>query len=535
MTTDNENGAGIVRRQLEALAERHSLSSGFPPEVLVEVADWVDAPGIDDPTLDDWTHRPFVTIDNHDSRDLDQALHIERREDGYEVAYALADASFYVRPGSALHSEALRRGVTHYFPGFAIPMLPAELSEGLVSLNEGVDRRALAVVTELDRDGAVKGSRFVRVRIRSRAKLTYRGVQAFLDGLSVPWADQPYAESLQLLKEVGELRIAFARERDVVRFRRDEVRVDLDPADPSGVVITARQREGVERWNEQISLLCNEEGARFMESAGNAPWVTPIYRVHPRPLAKRISEFEQLVDGVVLAHGLDPALWGWNRSEGETLAAFLAKLPEDEGSAPIAQAIHRQAIMINRASVFSAQPGEHHGIGAEPYARFSSPMREMVGVYTHKEALEKLSGAPPPGWVRANEASRAEMVEAANAARTRQKVIAKEADKIVLDRLLRKDLQQALEDRPVRSGSILGVSAKKVYVRFDAPPFEVKLYVPDLEGAAKDLPKPELRLDASGACLRPTDARLPLMRLGDTVRVRLVGLGPRGRYRFELV
>jgi len=110
------------------------ISLEHPEACLQEAQAWVDDPGFSDPALTDWTSVPFVTIDNADSRDLDQALHIERTDTGYRLRYALADAAYYVRPGSALFSEALRRGTTYYTPLIAAPMLPRSLSEGLLSL-----------------------------------------------------------------------------------------------------------------------------------------------------------------------------------------------------------------------------------------------------------------------------------------------------------------------------------------------------------------------------------------------------------------
>lgn len=522
---------GTVKAKLYAIAEAEGLSPTFPPEVVAEVRALMAAPGIDDPSLEDWTDKAFITIDNADSRDLDQAVHIERRPDGgYRVAYALADAAYYVRPGTALHREAMKRGVTYYFPGFSVPMLPPELSEGIVSLNEGEDRRALMVVTDLDAEGRVEDNRFARGRIQSRAKLSYDGVQAYHQG-DPALAGRDFTETLDLLREVGEKRAALSEERDVVRVHREEARASVDPADPTGFVIEARGRNEVEKWNEQISLLCNSEGAKFMEAPGNAPWVTPIYKVHPSPVKKRERDFAELLDGIVEAHELDPATWSWRPGGDESLADYLARLPLEGPRAGISKAIHRQAVMINRASEFSAEPGEHHGIGVEPYARFSSPMREMVGIHTHKEALEKLSGEPPPGWVRESEASRAEMVEIANATKSRQRKIEKAADKLVLDHILGTDLERPEGERPLRQGTILGTSAKKVYVRFDDPPLEVKLYVPDLEAAGA-----KLELSEDRAMLRSTDPEaLPDLRIGDPIAVRVSGYDDaRDHYRFAL-
>jgi ribonuclease R len=258
--------------------------------------------------------------------------------------------------------------------------------------------------------------------------------------------------------------------------------------------------------------------------------VTPIYKVHPSPVRKRVEDFAELLAGVVKAHDLDPAVWGWSPDGDASLADYLARLPVEGPQGGIGQAIQRQAVMINRASSFSGAPGEHHGIGVEPYARFSSPMREMVGIHTHKEALEKLSGRPPPGWVRESEASRADMVEVANESQRRQKRLAKAADKLVLDHLLGADLAAPEADRPVRAGTVLGVSAKKVYMRFDDPPLEVKLYVPDLERAGA-----KLELSDDRAVLRSSGAELPDIRVGDSLAVKVDGYeADRGRYQLAL-
>lgn len=489
---------GTARAKLYSIAEAHSLSPTFPPEVMAEVAALMKSPGIDDPDLVDRTELPFITIDNEGSRDLDQAMHIERTPDGgFEVYYALADASYYVRPGSALHDEAMKRGVTYYFPGFAIPMLPPELSEGIVSLNEGVDRRALMTVTKLDADGKVESTRFERAKIRSRAKLTYDGVQDYLDGNNPALGGHAHTETLHLLEALGKKRIHLADADKIVRIRREELRADIDPQDPTRFVARSRGRNVVEKYNEQISLLSNTEAGAFLDTPGNAPWVTPIYKVHPEPLESRVKDFARLSGAIAETWGLDPKVWAWSPKE-EALSDYLARLPIDGPHGRMTKAIEQQAVMINSASEFSAEPGKHHGIGAEPYARLSSPMREMVGIYTHKETLEKLSGEPPSGWVKTNEASREEMVEIGAVTKKRQRDIERAADALVLDTHLGSDLDLPEAERPTRVGTVLGLSAKKIYVRFDEPPFEVKLYVPNIEAQLGC----ELELDDGRARLR---------------------------------
>lgn len=510
---------GTALAKLYGILAKHGIDPSFPPEVDEEVQQILQDPGLDDPQLEDLTHLPFITIDNEGSKDLDQAMYIERTAaGGYEVYYALADAAHYVRPGTALYAEAVKRGVTYYMPGMAVPMLPRALSEGLVSLNEGVDRRALTMVTELDARGQVLGTEVRRTRIRSQKKLTYEGVQTYFDRPEGhPLAGQAFTETLELLKAVGELRMRDAEERDVVRINRKEVRHGLDPEDPRRFVTYARGRNEVEKWNEQISLLCNAEGAKIMEAEGNAPHVTPIYRVHPEPMGKRLHDFRRRVEAAARSRGLDDPVWTW-RSD-QSLADYLAQLPEGGPHARLAAAIQRQAVMVNMASEFSVEAGRHHGVGAEPYARFSSPMRELVGIFTHKEALEKLGFVEPEGWPFEDpKANQAEVVEVANRTRKLQNQIEKEADLLVLDQHLQADLQSKLEARRVWRGTIMGLTPTKAYIQLDDPPLEVKLYLSDLAERFDT----ELELDETGAIARSVNpARLGDLTLGDEVALRL--------------
>ena len=528
---------GAALDRLYEVLQRHGIARDYSLQVEADAADVVQNAAIDDPSLVDLTDVPFVTIDGEGARDLDQALHLAVPDKGgaarYRFRYALADAAHFVRPGRPLYAEAMRRGVTYYLPSLAVPMLPRALSEGIVSLNPGVDRRALVMDIMLDGAGRVLRTELVRARIRSRRQLTYDQVQAFVDGpADHTLSGHDFSESLALIKTVGQLRILLADERDVVRYNRLEVTSGIDPADPDRFIVAARVRNDVERWNEQLSLLSNAEGARFMVEAGRAPHITPIYRVHPKPLQARRAELRTLTEHVARAHGL--ASWVW-RSD-EPLADYIARLPTGGQNDRVAAALQRQAIMINRRSVFSAEPGPHHGVGLEPYARFTSPMREMVGIFTHKEAFEKLTGTPTDGWPAARTRSskdgpaprqeQAQMVEVANRSRTVQQRVAKAADLLILDQILQEDLQTPPASRPRRRGTIMGITRKKIYVQFDAPPFEVKVRLSDLSAAARV----SLRADDVGATIVDPSGAVRY-RLGDGV-VLMVDRRENRRYVF---
>ena len=496
--------AGSAKAALYQVAAHNGMDPAFPDSVLAEVHAWERAPAIDAPDLDDLTHLTFVTIDGKTSRDLDQALHVESEGDGHVVRYALADASFYVRPGSALFDEALRRGASYYLPGLMIPMLPRALSEGLVSLNPNVERRALVFTMHLDADGRCTRTALSRARIRSRAKLDWEGVQAFYDGGD--GFDDAIEDNLHGLAEVGRRRMALAEARGVVRYRRSEVVVKLAGHEGLRFVVLEDVRRPVERYNEQISLLCNVEGARMLrDGESNGEHVEPIYRVHPPPDADKLRAFERMLDALVRGRQLDPDVWGWNASSGKPLADYLDRLPTEGEEGRLARAIHRQAVMVNVRSTFQTVPSGHHGVGAEVYARFSAPMREIVGVYLHGEAWEKLRGEG-----RKDEALREAIVERANEAKQLQRKVTDESNRLVLDQLFREGGEFA--------GTVMGMTRGKIHVMLDLPPIDVKVYM----GHQQRFAKGDLKVSEDGSVLSE-DRGSTLCRLGDEVAVRVRG------------
>lgn len=514
--------SGSARAAVYDVAVGADLDPSFPRRIDEEVAVLLADPGLDDPILKDLTALPFVTIDGAHTRDLDQAMFIEEKGCGHVVWYALADASFYVRPGMALFEEAVRRGASFYLPGLVVPMLPRALSEGLISLNENTTRRATVFRMELGSDGTCTQTDLVRAKIRSRAKLTFEQVQSYFDapdrsGLRT----MPFATSLDGLRDVGSRRILESTRRDVVRYQRSEVDVGLDGEDGLRFVVLDDLRWDVERYNEQLSLLCNIEGARLL-AGGNGKAVQPIYRVHPPPREDRIEELERLLPELASYHGLDPASWAWNSGCCTSLAAYLASLPTTGPAAAVAKAIHRQAILLNLRSSFSEKPGEHYGVGADLYARFSSPMREIVGVFLHKEAWEKSCGPLAPRWsipmlpVPDDDDLRRRIVRSANRSKDQQKELDKACNRLVIDRMFARDLALPGGDRPVREGTIMGLTRSKAHVLLDEPHLDVNVYAPHLaeqRGAG-------VLMSPAGAAWLDDGGRV-VLRLGDRVRVRL--------------
>lgn len=516
-----------ARAELYRLLGRRGVDPLHPQAVRDELPEILASPGIDDPELVDRRDLPFVTIDNADSRDLDQALFVEEREGGYRVHYALADASYYVRPGTRLLREALERGTSYYLPSLCVPMLPTELSEGLVSLNAEVDRRAVVFVLDVDERGYSTHTSVERARIRSRAKLSYPGVQALHDDPeSSPLLDREFSESLRLLRVVGELRIERARERGVVEFDRSELELSLDEAGER-FVVGVRARNDCERWNEQLSLLCNTEGAELLERGGPLDHVQPVFRVHPPPLLGRLDELEATINALVQERALDE-VWRWRRDADEPLADYLVRLEELNTLPRVFATIRRQVRYSNRASSFQADAGPHHALGVEGYARFSAPMREVVGIFTHKEGLERL-GLAKPSDSEDDRDLRERAIQVANDSKRKQSALTKEANGLAIDQLLKDDLQLPLAARPLRAGTVFGLRSSRLYVALDTFPIELKVYRDDLER----LHNTRYRAHGEVAML-PTEGEGPSFRLGDGVVLRTLAHDPeRRRWSFE--
>lgn len=520
--------AGTGRAEMYAIAAAHGMDPTFPPGAMKEVRELQKNPGIDDPSLVDLTGKPFVTIDNPDSRDLDQAMCIERTPDGgYEILYALADASYYVEPGTELWDEAMKRGTSFYLPGLCIPMLPEELSEGLVSLNEGVDRRALVYRMKLDKDGNVEKTDVERARIHSRKKLSYEGVQAYHDaeargqGGDDPHHGQDFTETLHLLEEVGDKRMRLSDDNGVIRYKRRPVKVHIDEGSERVFNLLGGARNECEKWNEQVSLLVNSVGADILKNAASAPGadnVQAVFKAHEAPDDNRVRSFSFFMEDLVKKKSLDPDVWGWDSRGDVPLADFLSSLPESGEEGRLSAAISRQAMIMNNRSLFQEQAAPHHGVGSEAYARLSSPMREMVGIFTHKEAIEVVEGRASARPSHDDEKLRDDVIQIANDARARQSGVTKAANKLAIDAVFGGDLQAREDGDPVkRGGTVMGVTRSKVYVRLDDPPIDVKVYLSELANR-RDC---DFHTDRNDVFLYDDDG--PVCAVGDTIDLEVTG------------
>ncbi|MBV0895056.1 RNB domain-containing ribonuclease [Microbacterium sp. NC79] len=321
----------------------------------------------------DATNIAFVTIDPDGSKDLDQALFIEKTDAGYRVYYAIADLPAVVRPGGAIDREARERGQTMYAPDASAPLHPRVISEDGASLLPGVERSAYVWTIDLDATGKRERSTLKRARVRSREQLTYVEAQRRVD------TGDPL---MTLLRDVGELRIAREADRGGASLDMPEEEI---VADGDSWTITRRQLLPVEQWNAQISLMTGMEAARLQLEAGKG-----ILRTMPRPAVDAMAHFRREVTAM-----------GIPFAEDEEYGAFLRRLDRTH---PAAIAVLMAARSLFRGAGYHVLTGSETpddviqaAIGA-PYAHTTAPLRRLVDRYVlaHCEAIA--NGTEIPAW-----------------------------------------------------------------------------------------------------------------------------------------
>lgn len=511
-----ESGKDVVNR----IYKSFGLSDTFPPDCVGYVKEIISKDPCDDPKLKDYTDKPFITIDNDHSMDLDQAMYISRANPphmeldtlGYCVSYALADGAYFVPPiKSPLFHHALEKGGTSfYLPGKCIPMLPRELSEDVMSLNEGVKRRALIFDMHLDAQGNPIKTFYCWGVILSRWKGTYREVSDYYEAVDLGQqheflSDKDFTETIELLREVGILRRKLASDREVCDYNRgDHSGITMD--DKGNLVFSKSTQYISELYNEQISLLCNSEGAKILffmdsleEETGSKDILHPIYRSQSGPREEQVEILEAVIKNTLTAHQLDASMC-WKK-DSQSIASYLGDLRAYRNSFPesskeyrewsaVLMVIERQAMITNVKASYSAEPEGHHSLKISHYARFSSPMRELVGCFTHKELFEANKGDFQSSKMtsEADIILRDQVIRAARRARFTQKKLSGAMRMHMLNVTFYKDLKKRIDHRPVHKGIILGIDfaeqrdkTRRAYVKLEEPSIEIKVYGEDLD------------------------------------------------------
>ncbi len=362
---------GALHDGVEKIRREQNLPDTFPHAVEQAAADAARHPRM--PDLDR-TDLPLVTLDPPSAMDLDQAMYMQRRGDGYRVWYAIADVAAFVEPGGVIDAEVRRRGETLYGADRKIPLHPKVLSEGAASLLPDQLRPALLWQIDLDASGEGVAVDVRRARVRSRAKLDYRSMHdQIVAGQAGPMWD--------LLKEIGELRIARERKRGGISLPLPEQEVSVVDG---RLDLQYRPSLPIDQWNAQISLLTGMAAAHLMcqHRVGILRTLPPtpdwaIRRLHHTAHALHID-------------------WPDDQGYTEFLRSLNPARPSHVAMMVAATTVFRGAGYADFNGSLPQQP-EHSAL-ASTYAHATAPLRRLVDRFTGEVCVALCAGEPVPQW-----------------------------------------------------------------------------------------------------------------------------------------
>ncbi len=355
------------------LRKNLGVPTAFPADALADADESVRSPRLPEA---DQTAIPFVTIDPPESLDLDQAMHLERRGNGYRVRYAIADVGAFVAPGGPMDREAHARGQTLYAPDDKARLYPPQISEGAGSLLPDETRPALVWDMEVDETGEGVEVAVRRALVRSREKLDYEGVQRSLDDGTAP-------ESLQLLREVGTLRQERETRRGGITLPIPEQEVQRGS---NGYTLRYRAPLPVEGWNAQISLMTGMGAAELMLGAA-----VGVLRTLPKADRGAVARLRRTAKALEIPWPEDVSYADLVRELDPRVAMHAAFVSE--------------STVLLRGSGYLAFDGKppdkavHAGV-ASTYAHTTAPLRRLVDRYVGEACVAISAGADMPEWAR---------------------------------------------------------------------------------------------------------------------------------------
>ena len=375
--------ADDARTALKAIAASHGFTKLFSDEAAREadgMPEYVEKSDMDD--RQDLREMTLFTIDGADAQDFDDAVSLEKAEEGWVLGVHIADVSHYVLPGSAIEKEAFGRTTSVYLPGMTFPMLPEALSNRLCSLMPNEDRLALSCMMRMDGPKVADYEIFPSV-IRSKARLVYTDVNAMFRGEenNVPEELKPMLNDMRALAHS----IRRAREgRGAIEFDLPEPEFVLDQnGEPRSV--HARERWEAEKLIEDFMLTANETVAKFAREAE-----VPIpYRVHEPPDPDTMAELGRYLESMEI-----PA-----RLAGAVAPATIRDILESVKGKPEESALNSAILRAMRKAEYGPMPHGHFALAARDYCHFTSPIRRYPDLTVHRVIKSYLRGECDGEWL----------------------------------------------------------------------------------------------------------------------------------------
>lgn len=360
----------------------HGAPTAFPEEVLKEARKIAEG-GVQEYSFnnrEDLRDMTIFTIDGAESKDLDDAVSVEKTRKGYCLGVHIADVSHYVKGNSAIDKEALLRGTSIYYADKVIPMLPKELSNGICSLNPDEDRLTLSAFMELDNEGNMLSYRFCKSVIRSRVKGVYSEINRILDGTETPEIADKYSavrKNIMLMNELADKLIAKKKLRHAPEIETTESKLIIDE---NGICcdVIPRERGKAERIIEEFMLTANEAAARLAKDK-KVPFV---YRIHEAPPEAKTEALHEILP----KYGFECPHFS------EFKPAHAAKILESAKDTDKFEAVNMLVLRSMAKAKYSHEPLGHFGLVLEDYAHFTSPIRRYPDLAIHRIITDILAG-----------------------------------------------------------------------------------------------------------------------------------------------
>ncbi|WP_454901398.1 ribonuclease R [Aggregatibacter sp.] len=357
--------------EVEIAIRKHDIPHSFPSAVEKQLKKWAeDVPEEAKRGRVDLRDLPLVTIDGEDARDFDDAVFCQKQGKGWKLWVAIADVSYYVRPKSALDTEAYNRGNSVYFPNRVVPMLPEKLSNGLCSLNPQVDRLCMVCEITLSAKGKMTDYQFYEAVMNSHARLTYNKVAKILEkdtALCERYAS--LVPHLQDLHDMYQALVKARRQRGAIEFETIESKFIFNAL---GRIerIEPVVRNDAHKIIEECMILANIASANFMEKHQEPA----LYRIHAVPGEEKLTAFRSFLAecGLSLSGGNKPTPTDY------------AQLLEQIKPRPDHELIQTMLLRSMSQAVYSADNIGHFGLALEEYAHFTSPIRRYPDLTLHR-------------------------------------------------------------------------------------------------------------------------------------------------------
>jgi ribonuclease R len=368
--------------EIEVAIRAHDIPHVWPQEVRDEVEGLApQVPAHASEGRFDLRGIPLVTIDGEDARDFDDAVFAEHDGRHWRLIVAIADVSYYVKPGTALDREAYQRGNSVYFPQNVVPMLPEILSNGLCSINPKVDRLCMACEMQIDAHGNISRYRFLEAVMRSRARLTYTKVAAMLVEKDTALR-QEYAEvvpHLEALYGLYKILHSARMKRGAVDFELPETRIVFDEQRKIQR-IEPLQRNDAHRLIEECMLAANVCAAEILKKHK----VPAPYRIHEGPTVEKLNNLREFLSEIGLSLG------GGDKPQ----AQHYSKLIKQVEKRPDSRLIQTVLLRSLSQAVYSPDNIGHFALGYPNYTHFTSPIRRYPDLLVHRAIKDILAKRP---------------------------------------------------------------------------------------------------------------------------------------------